>query len=443
MTAARREPADASLLERPGFGYRSSRHGLLRRGVAPALHCEDVPLTRLAERHGTPLYVYSASAIRQRLRAFQNAFRGVPHTLCFSVKANSTIRILRMIAQAGGGFDVVSGGELERVRRASRRALAQTVFSGVGKTATEMLLALRSRILLFNVESESELWALAECAALSKCRAPVALRVNPDVPASTHPYISTGVKRHKFGVPMEDARRLYAQASGSRHLRVAGVSVHIGSQITDLRAFSAALQRVAELVSELKRDGHVIEFVDAGGGLGIDYQAQGAADYRQPISDYAEAIAKPLRGLGVRLLLEPGRFIVGPAGVLLTRVIYRKNNGGKTFLVVDAAMNDLLRPSLYGAYHGITPVLNQERGIEDVDVVGPICETGDFLAQGRKLPITEEGELLAIMDTGAYGMSLASNYNSRPRAAEVLVSAKSAQLIRRRETVKDLLATER
>jgi len=242
---------------------------------------------------------------------------------------------------------------------------------------------------------------------------------------------------------MEDARRLYAQASGSRHLRVAGVSVHIGSQITDLRAFSAALQRVAELVSELKRDGHVIEFVDAGGGLGIDYQAQGAADYRQPISDYAEAIAKPLRGLGVRLLLEPGRFIVGPAGVLLTRVIYRKNNGGKTFLVVDAAMNDLLRPSLYGAYHGITPVLNQERGIEDVDVVGPICETGDFLAQGRKLPITEEGELLAIMDTGAYGMSLASNYNSRPRAAEVLVSAKSAQLIRRRETVKDLLATER
>jgi diaminopimelate decarboxylase len=442
VTEANRERT--SFPERPpAFTYQTTRPRVLRPATT-ALHCERVPLHQVAEQYGTPLFVYSASAIRDRVREFKIAFRQVPHTLCYSVKANPNLRLLKMLASEGCGFDVVSGGELERVLRASRRSASRTVFSGVGKTEQEILHALKAQILLFNVESESELWKLAECSGRQRVRAPIALRVNPDVSADTHPYISTGLRQHKFGIPIEEARTLYARAGGTRHLRIAGVSVHIGSQITDVRSFAAAMHRVAELVRELRRDGHQIALVDAGGGLGIAYGEEDSqpAEFSKIIAAYADSILKPLRGLNVHLLLEPGRSIVGAAGVLLTRVLYKKKNGRKTFLVVDAAMNDLMRPSLYKAFHAIAPVLRQGRPVETVDVVGPICESGDFLAQDRKLPRVEEGELLAILDAGAYGMSLASNYNTRPRAAETLVDRKSNRLIRRRETVSDLLRIE-
>jgi diaminopimelate decarboxylase len=442
--------ASTSIERPPGFILRQQRKGLFRRGGDLALHCEEISLSKLAKRFGTPLYVYSATAIRERLAAFQSAFRHVPHTICYSVKANSNISILRLLAREGCGFDVVSGGELERVLVADRRAAKKVVFSGVGKTRDEMTAALKAGILLFNVESESELWALAECATRSRTAARVAIRVNPDVAADTHPYISTGLRKHKFGVPIRNARELYAKASGARYLKVAGVSVHIGSQITDVAPFSEAVARVADLVRELRSDGHKIDFVDTGGGLGISYQglsSQPGADFAAIVASYARAVCNPLRGLGVRLLLEPGRAIVGPAGVLLTSVIYTKQNDGKRFLVVDAAMNDLIRPSLYGAYHEIVPVVeatdpSEQMKIETVDVVGPICESGDFFARDRALPRLEENSLLAILDAGAYGMALASNYNTRPRAAEVLVSKKSVKLIRRREEVRELYSAE-
>jgi diaminopimelate decarboxylase len=427
---------------RPAFAYHDRSQGGCPESI---LHCDDIPLPRLAERLGTPVYVYSASAIRERVRAFGKAFRRVPHTLCYSVKANSNLGILRLLARLGCGFDVVSGGELERVLRADRRAAKKVVFSGVGKTRDEMQAALRAGILLFNVESESEMGVLADCAARLKQVARIALRVNPDVPANTHPYVSTGLHQHKFGVRSGEARGLYARASGSKHLKIAGVSVHIGSQITELEPFALAMERVAELVRELRTDGHQIDYVDAGGGLGIAYEAEAPPVVSGPIAAYADALLRPLRGLKVHLLLEPGRSIVGPAGVLLTRVLYRKHNDGKKFVIVDAAMNDLLRPALYDAYHEIAPVQLDEASStqrETVDVVGPVCETGDFLARGRELPAVAEGDLLAILDAGAYGMALASNYNTRTRPAEVLVEGTSAKLIRRRETVDDLLRLE-
>lgn len=401
----------------PGFVFREKRKGLLRRSKESVLHCEDILLPRLAERHGTPLYVYSAAAIRVRLETFENAFLGVPHTICYSVKANSNVNLLRLLAREGCGFDVVSGGELERALAAERRAAKKVVFSGVGKTREEMTAGLRAGILLFNVESESELWALAECAARLRKIAPIALRVNPDVAAHTHPYISTGLHKHKFGVPLREARALYAKASGTRYLTVAGVSVHIGSQITDAAPFGEAMARVAELVRALREDGHKLAYVDAGGGLGIDYEKPSLAEFAASVAQYAQAVTGPLRGLNVHLLLEPGRSIVGPAGALITSVIYRKVNNGKKFLVVDAAMNDLIRPALYNAYHEIVPVIlrNAAARTEIVDVVGPICESGDFFARDRELPPVEEGDLLAILDAGAYGMALASNYNTRPR----------------------------
>jgi diaminopimelate decarboxylase len=379
--------------------------------------------------------------IRQRIAAFEQAFRNVPHTICYSVKANSNLSILRLLAKTGCGFDVVSGGELARVMRADKRAANRVVFSGVGKTQEEMLAAIRAGILLFNLESESELRVIADCADRAKRSAQIAFRVNPDVPAETHPYISTGLQKHKFGVPIGEARGLYAKASAAKRLKVAGVSVHIGSQITDMKPFFAAMERVAELVLQLRSDGHAIDYVDAGGGLGISYE-HGSTGLEASIAEYAEAVLRPLRKLGVHLLLEPGRSIVAAAGVLLTRVLYKKWNGAKQFLVVDAAMNDLVRPSLYQAYHEIVAVDGKALARETVDVVGPVCETGDFFARDRNLPALNEGDLLAILDTGAYGMVLASNYNTRPRAAEVLVDGKSAKVIRRRETVADLLRQE-
>lgn len=428
----------------PGFVYRVAGRGRLRPARQSVLHCEGVALTTLAEKYGTPLYVYSATTIGKRFHTFDRAFRDIPHTICYSVKANSNLSLLRFFAKKGCGFDVVSGGELERVVLAGRKAAKGVVFSGVGKTRHELRAALKAGILLFNVESESELWALAECAARLRKMAPIALRVNPDVAAETHPYISTGLHKHKFGVPIRDARALYAKASVTRYLKVRGVSVHIGSQITDAAPFGEAMARVADLICELRADGHTIDYVDAGGGLGISYEGA-QSDFSHQMADYAAALANPLRKLDVRLLLEPGRAIVGPAGVLLTSVVYKKANNGKKFLIVDAAMNDLIRPALYGAFHEIVSVslpTGEQRGTETVDMVGPVCETGDFFARDREVVSVEEGDLLAILDTGAYGMVLASNYNTRPRPAEVLVSGKSAKLIRRREKISDLLRPE-
>jgi len=433
------------IVRAPAFTYCRSA------ATAPfTLFCEKTDLQRLAERYGTPLYVYSSEAIRDRLHAYTRAFRSIPHTLCYSVKANSTLEILRQVARQKAGFDVVSGGELERVLRVKPKGVTSVVFSGVGKNLHEMELALKSEILLFNVESASELRTLATTARRLKKKASIAIRVNPDVSAKTHPYISTGLHRHKFGVPIPEARTLYAEAAKESNLRVAGVSVHIGSQITDVGSFKDALERVAELVRELRRAGHDIRYVDAGGGLGIPYQSTGEPFAKQ-VAAYAKAVLEPLRGLDIHLLLEPGRSIVGPAGVLLTRILYRKTNNSKRFLIVDAAMNDLLRPSLYGAYHEIVPVKHlggRSSGqplsgeTEVTDVVGPICETGDFLARDRELPVMQEGDLLAILDTGAYGSVLGSNYNTRGRPAEVLVEGASSRVIRRRESVRDQMRLE-
>jgi diaminopimelate decarboxylase len=431
----------------PAFSYRNVKHtDVHRRSSGSILHCDELPLTALAERFGTPLYVYSASTIRERMRTFERAFRKVPHTVCYSVKANSNLSILRPLARMGCGFDVVSGGELGRVLRVSRSAARRVVFSGVGKTPDEMRAALKADVLLFNVESQSELRALAECAVRVKKKARIALRVNPDVPAETHPYISTGLHQHKFGIPIQEARSLYAQASGMKSLEIAGISVHIGSQITDVKPFAATMERVADLTRALRADGRAIKYIDAGGGLGISYENHGPPEFAEQVASYAEALLTPLKGLKVHLLLEPGRSIVGPAGVLITRLLYRKTNGKKTFLVVDAAMNDLLRPSLYRAYHEIVPVRASElegSSHETVDVVGPICETGDFFARDRELPHMQEGDLLGLLDTGAYGMVLASNYNTRPRPAEILVDGKSVKVIRRRETIAELIRGER
>jgi diaminopimelate decarboxylase len=432
-------PARASqALRFPAFGYRGATSG----ATASELYCEKVSLEGLAARYATPLYVYSAAMIRARLNAFAHAFQSIPHTLCYSVKANSTLAILRLVSGEGAGFDVVSGGELQRVLRANRKAAAKVVFSGVGKTAEEMELALRSGILLFNIESASELTLLAATATRLKKQASVAVRVNPDVSAKTHPYISTGLHQHKFGVPIAEAQALYAAAAQQPYLQVAGVSVHIGSQITDVGTFHEALARVADLIRDLRQHGYDIRYIDAGGGLAISYEGA-KKSFAQQIAPYAKAVMAPLRGLKLHLLLEPGRSIVGPAGVLLTRILYRKTNRRKRFLIVDAAMNDLLRPSLYGAYHEIVPVHRGSRKTEITDVVGPICETGDFFARNRKLPLTSEGDLLAILDVGAYGAVLGSNYNTRGRAAEVLVDGMVATVIRRREQITDLLCMER
>jgi diaminopimelate decarboxylase len=427
----------------PAFTYRRDQRTL--RKSALEMYADMVPLSRLAKRYGTPLYVYSGSTIRERYQQFDKAFRGCEHSICYSVKANSNLGILRLLAGLGSGFDVVSGGELQRVQKISRKAARNVVFSGVGKQAEEIDLALRAGILLFNVESASELELLAARATHLRKTAQFALRVNPDVTAETHPYISTGLHEHKFGVPWRDAPGLYRRGSESQRLKAAGVSVHIGSQITDVGPFRESMDRVASLVCSLRSDGHDIRYVDAGGGLGISYEREGETDFPAGARLYAKALLEPLRGLGVHLLLEPGRAIVGPAGVLLARVLFRKANNGKGFIVVDAAMNDLLRPSLYGAYHEIVPVglRDKHETTEKVDVVGPICETGDFFARDREIRKLQEGDLLAILDTGAYGMSLTSNYNTRPRPAESLVAGSGSRLIRKRESVSELLAPER
>ncbi|HKD82764.1 MAG TPA: diaminopimelate decarboxylase [Candidatus Angelobacter sp.] len=419
----------------PGFTYKNNE-----------LHCDGLSINKLAKKFGTPLYVYSATTIRERYRILERAFHHVRHTLCYSVKANSNLSILRLLAGMGAGFDIVSGGELERVRRAHKKAIKNVVFSGVGKTAVELELALRCGILQFNVESEGELELLAECAGKLRKTANIALRVNPDVPAETHPYISTGLREHKFGVPIGNARELCRRAATHKYLRVSGVSLHIGSQIGDVAPFHLAMERAVDLAQQLAADGHSIRFIDAGGGLGISYNSAAPVDFSDLAHRYAEALMTPLERLKSRphLLLEPGRSIVAPAGALVTRVLYLKRNGNKHFTIVDAAMNDMIRPSLYHARHEITPVNFCGPGAKKTqsDVAGPVCESGDFLAHDAWLPPVNPGENLCILDAGAYGMSLASNYNSRPRGAEVLVDGKRVRLIRRRETLREILQAE-
>jgi diaminopimelate decarboxylase len=413
-----------------------------------ALHCDEADLATLATEHGTPLYIYSAEHIRHRYQLFAQAFAARPHTICYAVKANSSLAILRLLAEQGAGFDIVSGGELERVRKASKAALKKIVFSGVGKQLWEIDAALRANILLFNVESEAELHLLsARAEALGKV-ARFALRVNPDVFAETHPYISTGLSEHKFGIDINAARAIYRKAAKSKWLDPAGVSVHIGSQIRKVAPFAAALSRVATLIADLRKDGHNIRYVDAGGGLGIDYGpsvSASATDPAQQVKKYAAALAKGLATEPAHVILEPGRFIVAQAGALLTRVLYIKKNGAKTFVITDAGMNDLLRPALYHAHHEIIPIkqpANSPKPGSKVDVVGPVCESGDFFARDRALPALKPGDLVLLLDAGAYGMSQTSNYNTRPRPAEVLVEASTTHLIRRRETMRDLLAPE-
>ena len=399
----------------------------------------------LGEEHGTPLYVYSAGQIRYRFSLFTEAFSSRPATICFAVKSNSALAILRLLAELGAGFDIVSGGELERVRRANKAALKRVVFSGAGKQVWEIDAALKAGILLFNVESAAELAVLAARAEALDVRARFALRVNPDVFADTHPYISTGLREHKFGIDIGLARAIYRKAARSKWLEPVGVSVHIGSQIRSVDPFAAALERVVSLVRELRTDGHDIRYIDAGGGLGVDYNDSATEPKFDPahkVREYAAAVSKAVAGVDAHLLLEPGRFIVAQAGALLTRVVVVKQNGSKTFVIADAAMNDLIRPALYQAHHEILPVLQRSRSGGVVDVVGPVCESGDFFARDRALPKVKAGDLLALLDAGAYGMAQSSNYNTRPRPAEVLVDGKTATLIRRRETLKDLFAPE-
>jgi diaminopimelate decarboxylase len=417
-----------------------------------SLSGDTVSLKSVAQRYGTPLYVYSADEIRRRTGMFTRAFHPLRPLICYSVKANSALAILRLIDRQGGGFDIVSGGELERVLTLGKEAARRVVFSGVGKTAAEMDLALRAGILIFNVESEAEIELLAQRAAKQRVRARIALRVNPDVFAETHPYISTGLREHKFGIDIRKARGVYRAAAESRYLDPCGVSVHIGSQIRSAEPFGAALSRVVDLVLQLRRDNLHIRYIDAGGGLGIDYHANSAPGSKRhkgfnperAVMAYAAALTPALATLGdgVTLLLEPGRFLVAQAGLLLARVLYVKKNGKKTFVITDAGMNDLIRPALYQAYHEIVPLEPRPGRKRLVDVVGPVCETGDFFARDRILPELRAGDLVAVLDAGAYGSSLSSNYNSRPRPAEVLIHGGSARLIRRRETMDDLLRPE-
>ena len=410
--------------------------------VSGTLHCEGVSLEALAAKVETPFYVYSRGELERAYRAFDAALDGIPHRVCYAVKACSTLGVLRVLIGLGAGADIVSGGELERWLRAGGRA-DKVVFSGVGKTEDEMRAALAAGIAAFNVESEEELGVLDRVARAAGTRAKIAMRVNPDVDPQTHPYISTGLKQNKFGVAMDEARALFRRAAAMPGLEITGVDCHIGSQLTKTSPFTDAIARVVALVQQLVADGHPIEHVDIGGGLGIDY---GKGDAAPPTpAEYGTAVRAalaPLAALGVTLVCEPGRVIVGRAGALVTRVLYRKRSESKHFTIVDAAMNDLMRPALYGSFHPMLPVRASERPEAATDVVGPICETGDFFARDRPLPALEPGELLWIGAAGAYGAAMASNYNTRPRAPEILVDKTTFQVIRARETIEHLLAGE-
>ncbi|MFA6013481.1 MAG: diaminopimelate decarboxylase [Gallionellaceae bacterium] len=398
---------------------------------------ENVALAEIAQQYGTPCYVYSRAALTDAYRQFSEAFRARENLICFAVKSNSNLAILNIFARLGAGFDIVSGGELQRVLAAGGDA-KKVVFSGVGKTEAEMRLALEAGILCFNVESAAELQRLNEVAASMGKVAPISLRVNPDVDAKTHPYISTGLKQNKFGVAYTEALALYRKAAQMPHLRISGMDCHIGSQLTEASPFVAAAEKILVLVDQLAAEGIVLEHLDFGGGLGICYNAETPPS----IAEYAQALLGALQGRSEKIIVEPGRVLVGNAGVLLSKVEYLKPGEEKHFAIVDAAMNDLMRPALYDAYHAILPVQREQNQSLTFEVVGPICETGDFLGHARELSV-QQGSLLALMSAGAYGMSMSSNYNSRPRAAEIMVDGDSVFLIRERETVAQLFAGEK
>jgi diaminopimelate decarboxylase len=401
------------------------------------MRAEDVDLAEIAERFGTPCYVYSRATLERHWRVFDEALAGHPHLICYAVKANSSLAVLQVLARLGSGFDIVSEGELERVLQAGGDP-SSIVFSGVGKRAAEMQRALEAGIRCFNVESEPELLLLNEVAGAAGCSAPVSLRVNPDVDARTHPYISTGLRDNKFGIGVDAALEVYRKAAGLPHLHVTGIDCHIGSQLTATAPFVDALERILDLVDRLQAAGIELIHIDLGGGLGIPYAQH---DTPPPPDIYARALLDCMSERPQELLLEPGRAIAGNAGILLTRVEYLKHTEHKNFAIVDAAMNDLQRPALYNAWHDIVPVQARLTATTNYDIVGPICETGDFLGKDRALALAE-GDLLAVRSAGAYGFTMSSNYNSRPRAAEIMVDGAQVHVIRDRETLKDLYRHE-
>jgi len=403
------------------------------------LYCEGVPVRSVAQRVGTPFYLYSSNTLANHVRAFDSAFAGVPHIICFALKSNSNSAVLRLLGREGAGADIVSGGELFRALRAGFDP-KKIVYAGVGKRRDEIEYALKVGILMFNVESGEELQAIGRAATEMHAVARIALRVNPNIDPKTHAYISTGLKENKFGIPIEQALEFYQMAKGLQNVEVVGVHQHIGSQITEVQPFVDALEKLVGFVRELRAAGIAIKYLNIGGGIGITYK-----DETPPLpKDVAKAIQPLLKDCGCTLVMEPGRAIVGNAGILVTSALYHKESGEKRFLIVDAGMNDLIRPSLYEAYHDIRPVVEPPSPAKAVfDVVGPICESGDFLAKDREMPAVKQGELIAVMGAGAYGFSMSSTYNSRPRVAEVMVKGNEFFIIRERETYNDLIKGEK
>lgn len=401
------------------------------------MYCEDVPVAQIAEAVGTPFYLYSHATLRHHFLTFGKAFEGIDHLVCFSAKANTNQAVLKLFSDLGGGLDIVSGGELFRGLKAGV-APEKIVFSGVGKREDEITYALESGILMFNVESFEELELIDRCAYRLKKTAPISLRVNPDVDPKTHPYISTGLKKNKFGLNKDAVVEAYRNASALSHVKIVGISCHIGSQITEVDPFVDALVRIKDLMATLDAIGIPVSCLDLGGGLGITYDQESPP---HP-SEYGKAIVETLGDVPLTLVLEPGRVIVGNAGILVTKVLFTKQGAEKDFVIVDAAMNDLARPALYDAYHAIKPVLKAQRPTIEADVVGPICESGDFLAKGRQIPQARSGDLLAVMSAGAYGFTMSSNYNSRPRVAEVMVKEDAFHVVRARESYEGLVAGE-
>jgi len=402
------------------------------------LHCEGIPIEEIAQKVGTPFYLYSYNTLVRHFTVFNEAFKRIPHLVCYSVKANSNLALLRLFVNLGGGVDVVSGGELYRALKGGADP-QKIVFSGVGKREDEIKYALKTGILMFNVESSQELQLINEVAGRIGKKAPIAIRVNPDIDPKTHPYISTGMKQNKFGIDILRAPMTYRQASQLPHLEIKGIDCHLGSQLVEVEPFLEALRKLNGLVVHLKKEGMEIQYLDLGGGLGITYEDE---EPPNPI-EYASTLLEEIREFGCTLILEPGRVIVGNAGVLVTKVLYFKENEERRFVIVDAGMNDLIRPSYYGSYHQILPVREEHREEIVADVVGPICESSDFLAKGRKMPRLRSGELMAVMSAGAYGFSMSTNYNSRPRVAEVLVRDDQMFLIRQRESYEDLIRGEK
>lgn len=401
------------------------------------LYCEDVPVRLIAEKIGTPCYIYSHATLSHHFMVFDSAFKDAEHLTCYSVKANSNIAILKLLGSMGAGMDIVSGGELYRARKAAI-APERIVYSGVGKTIEEIDFALREKILMFNIESTQELEQINRRAEAMNTRAPISLRVNPDIDPNTHPYISTGMKKNKFGISIDAALKAYEKAKNLKNIEILGLDCHIGSQLTDVSPFIDALKRLRSLIERLRQTGVHIRYLDLGGGLGIVYDQEAPP---QP-HEYAREILRELENIDCTLIFEPGRVIVGNAGVLVTKVLYTKRTQLKNFVIADGAMNDLVRPSLYGSYHYIQPVVKSQKETEIVDVVGPICESGDFLARDRGLPMPAPGDYLAVMSAGAYGFSMSSNYNSRPRAPEVLVKGEEYLVIRQRESWEELVRPE-